>query len=85
MPRQGGKIKSCELMHKAGTWHLSLTLECEEIERLSGNAVCGFDWGVETFIMLAHPDGSYEPIENPRFHQASKDRERGARTPPGPP
>ena len=75
MPRQGGKIKSCELMHKAGTWHLSLTLECEEIERLSGNAVCGFDWGVETFIMLAHPGGSSEPIENPRFHQASKDRE----------
>ena len=62
-------------MHKAGTWHLSLTLECEEIERLSGNAACGFDWGVETFIMLAHRDGSSEPIENPRFHQAPKDRE----------
>lgn len=62
-------------MHKAGTWHLSLTLECQEIERLSANAACGLDWGVETFIMLAHPDGSYEPIENPRFHRASKDRE----------
>lgn len=74
-PRQGGTIKSCELMHKAGTWHLSLTLECETIERICGNGACGLDWGVETFAMLALPDGSHEPVANPRFYRAEKARE----------
>lgn len=73
--RQGGTIKSCELMHKRGVWHLSLTLECPVIERDSGNAACGLDWGVETFAMLALPDGTSEPIENPRFYRAQKDKE----------
>jgi putative transposase len=74
-PRQGGTIKSCELMHKRGVWHLSLTLECPTIERDSGNAACGLDWGVETFAMLALPDGSYEPIENPRLYRTQKAKE----------
>jgi putative transposase len=74
-PRQGGTIKSCELTHKAGTWHLSLTLECDRIERICGNGSCGLDWGVETFAMLALPDGSHEPVANPRFYRANKDRE----------
>jgi putative transposase len=73
--RQGGRIKSCELMHRTGTWHLSLMLECEKIERACGNAACGLDWGVETFAMLALPDGSHEPIANPRFYHAEKTRE----------
>ena len=73
--RQGGTIKSCELMHKGGIWHLSLTLECPVIERESGNAACGLDWGVETFAMLALPDGSCEPIENPRLYRTQKAKE----------
>lgn len=73
--RTAGKIKSCELMHKAGSWHLSLTVECETIERAMGNAAVGLDWGVETFAMLAHPDGSWEPIENPRLYQTQKAKE----------
>lgn len=74
-PRQGGTIKSCELMHKRGVWHLSLTLECPIIERDSGTEACGLDWGVETFAMLALPDGTCEPIENPRFYRTEKARE----------
>lgn len=73
--RQGGKIKSCELMHQRGIWHLSLTIECEAIERVCGNAACGMDWGVETFAMLALPDGTVEPIANPRLYQAQKAKE----------
>jgi putative transposase len=74
-PRQGGTIKSCELMHKRGVWHLSLTLECPTITREMGNAACGMDWGVETFAMLALPDGTWEPIENPRFYRTQKAKE----------
>jgi putative transposase len=74
-PRQGGTIKSCELMHKAGVWHMSLTIECPVIERESGNEACGMDWGVETFAMLALPDGTSEPIANPRFYQTETARE----------
>jgi putative transposase len=73
--RQGGTIKSCELMHKGGVWHLSLTVECPVIERESGNEACGMDWGVETFAMLALPDGTSEPIANPRFYRTEKARE----------
>jgi putative transposase len=73
--RQGGKIKSCELMHKAGAWHLFLTLECDEIERTAGNAACGMDWGTESFLTLAHPDGSHEKIANPRLYRTQNPRE----------
>jgi putative transposase len=74
-PRQGGAIKRCELMHKRGVWHLSLTLECLSIEREIGNAACGLDWGIETFAMLALPDGTSEPIENPRLYRTQKAKE----------
>jgi putative transposase len=74
-PRQGGTIKSCELMHKAGAWFLSLTMQCPAIERDGGNAACGLDWGVETFAVLALPDGKSEPIDNPRFYRTEKRRE----------
>jgi putative transposase len=73
--RQGGKIKSCELLHNTGVWHLSLTIECEDIQRACGTAACGLDWGVETFAMLAFADGTHESIANPRFYQSEKDRE----------
>jgi len=75
-PRQEGAITSCELMHKRGIWHLSRTLECPVIERQSGPEACGLDWGVETFAMLALPDGTSELIENPRFYRAGKAKER---------
>ncbi len=65
--RQGGAIKSCELTHKNGQWWLSLTVECDVIERQGGTAACGLDWGVEHFASIALANGgSAEPIANPR-------------------
>ncbi len=32
-----------------------------------GTSAVGLDWGVETFATLAHDDGSFSAIENPRF------------------
>ncbi len=77
--RQGGTIKSCELTHKDGTWHLSLTVDCPAIERAAGTGACGLDWGVESFATLAvaDPGGgppAMEAIENPRWFR--RDRER---------
>jgi len=43
--RQGGKIKSCEVLQKKGEWFLSLTLECEKIVRVrDADRVVGVDW-----------------------------------------
>jgi putative transposase len=74
--RQGGTIKSCELLHRDGTWYLSLTLECLEIVRQSGTDACASDWGVETFLTLAVANQDGEPIEetieNPRWFQSER-------------
>ena len=72
--RQGGAVRACELLHRDGAWCLSLTLawclsltlECEVIQREGGVAVCGLDWGIETFATLALSDGTERPIANPR-------------------
>lgn len=76
-PRQGGTIKSCELMHKDGVWHLSLTLECPVIQRRHGAESCAFDWGTETFLTLAVKTAdadAHETVANPRWFQTARDR-----------
>jgi putative transposase len=75
--RQGGTIKSCELMHRDGAWHLSLTVTCPVIERQGGTSACGLDWGVESFATLAvaDPNGgepTMEVIANPRWFRAER-------------
>lgn len=76
--RQGGVIKSCELLHRDGTWHLSLTLECPEIVRQGGAEACAYDWGVETFLTLAVANGDAEPtmetVDNPRWFQSEREK-----------
>jgi putative transposase len=76
--RQGGTIKSCELLHRDGTWHLSLTLECPEIIRQGGTEACAYDWGVETFLTLTVANGEAEPameaVENPRWFQSEREK-----------
>ena len=76
--RQGGFIKSCELLHRNGTWHLSLTLECPEIIRQGGTEACAYDWGVETFLTLAVADGDAAPametVGNPRWFQSEREK-----------
>jgi len=67
--RTPGEIKTCEIQHKAGRWYASITLSCEP-QRASGTDAIGLDWGVETFAALAHEDGTYSSVENPRFFGA---------------
>lgn len=79
--RQGGVIKSSELLHRDGVWHLSLTVECADIKRESGAGACGLDWGVETFATLAVATGGGQPameaVENPRWFQQGRERIAG--------
>jgi putative transposase len=61
-----GKPKTAEVLHKAGRWYLSVTLNCIP-NRRSGEKAVGLDWGVENFVTLAYPDQTTKNIENPRF------------------
>ena len=64
--RTPGEVKTCEIQHKAGHWYASLTISCRP-QRKGGTSAIGLDWGVETFATLAHENGGYSAIENPRF------------------
>ncbi|HUZ50116.1 MAG TPA: transposase [Candidatus Dormibacteraeota bacterium] len=64
--RTPGELKTCEIVHKAGRWYASLTLSCRP-QRKGGIKAIGLDWGVETFATLAHENGSYSKVANPRF------------------
>ena len=72
--RTGGTIKSCELLHRQGDWHVSLTIECAP-SREGGALAVAADWGVETLLSLVKSDGSVERIENPRWFRASQQRQ----------
>ncbi|MHB8434055.1 MAG: RNA-guided endonuclease InsQ/TnpB family protein [Candidatus Tyrphobacter sp.] len=69
--RTPGEVKACEIQHKAGRWYVSLTLSCQP-ERKAGTDAVGLDWGVETFATLAHENGTFSYIENPRFFARMK-------------
>ncbi|HUY11487.1 MAG TPA: RNA-guided endonuclease TnpB family protein, partial [Candidatus Dormibacteraeota bacterium] len=69
--RTPGEVKTCEIQHKTGRWYASLTVTCEP-QRGSGSDAIGLDWGVETFATLAHEDGTYSSVENPRFFGGMK-------------
>ncbi|MHB8433464.1 MAG: RNA-guided endonuclease InsQ/TnpB family protein [Candidatus Tyrphobacter sp.] len=71
--RAPGKVKTCEIQHKAGRWYASLTLACDP-QRTGGMQAVGLDWGVETFATLAHEDQAFSAIENPRFFARMKAR-----------
>ena len=70
----GGTIKSCELLHRDGVWHLSLTVECAPARAGGALALAG-DWGTEKLLSLVGSDGSRERIENPRWYQHHKVRQ----------
>jgi putative transposase len=63
--RSWGTAKTCEVLHRAGRWYASVTLECQPI-RTRGEGVVGVDWGVETLATLAREDQSFARVENPR-------------------
>jgi putative transposase len=75
MARQGGKIKSCELLHSQGEWHLSLTVECADIQRDGGGMAVAADWGVKTLLSLVKSDGTTEAIDNPRWFKDGQERQ----------
>lgn len=79
--RAGGAIKSCELLHRHGEWHVSLTLECAEADVARGrtaHSAMGADWGVQTLLTIARTDGArgevIETVKNPRWFQAGQER-----------
>ncbi|MHB8177476.1 MAG: RNA-guided endonuclease InsQ/TnpB family protein [Vulcanimicrobiaceae bacterium] len=69
--RTPGEVKTCEIQHKTGRWYASLSVSCRP-QRTGGTQALGLDWGVETFATLAHEDGRFSAIENPRFFTRMK-------------
>jgi len=65
-PRNRGEVKTCEILHKAGKWYASITIECEP-KRTHGKNAIGFDWGVETFVTGVDNTQVTIKIDNPRF------------------
>lgn len=70
--RQGGKIKSCEVLHRQGEWHLSLTVECKDIQRAGGTLAIAADWGTKSLLSMMRSDGTIEVVNNPRWFKASQ-------------
>ncbi len=66
--RTPGEVKTAELLHHDGDWHMSLTLECQP-ERVSGTASAGLDWGVAKYATVVS-NNKVEEIEAPRFVDA---------------
>ena len=72
--RQGGEIRSSDLLHKDGCWYLSLTQAVAQPEReRTGDAAMAYDWGVETFLSGVTHTGEPVNIDNPRWWQQAKD------------
>lgn len=64
--RTSGEVKTGEVLHKAGKWYLSVTVECIP-QRICGDKAAGLDWGLETFATLAETGDRYDSVDNPRF------------------
>jgi putative transposase len=63
--RTPGEVKTCQILHRDGLWHLAVSIKCEP-ERKCGTAAAGLDWGVATYATLVHSNGT-EKIDNQRF------------------
>ena len=55
----------CEILHKAGKWYASVTLEVEAVQRERGTEIGAFDWGLTDYLTIATPNG-IETVANPR-------------------
>ncbi len=64
-PRDAGEPVTCEILHKAGKWYASVTLEMETVQRERGTGMAAFDWGLTDFLTIATPQG-IETVANPR-------------------
>lgn len=67
-----GSPVTCEILHKAGRWYVSVTYNVEEhrVARAPGTEIGAFDWGVNALLTIAKLDGSLETIDNPRWLKA---------------
>jgi putative transposase len=63
--RTPGSPVTCEIIHKAGRWYASVTLEMDAIQRSHGTEIGAFDWGLKEFLTVATPKG-VETVNNPR-------------------
>ncbi|MGC8504839.1 MAG: RNA-guided endonuclease InsQ/TnpB family protein, partial [Acidithiobacillus sp.] len=63
--RTAGTPVTCEIVHKAGKWYASVTLEMETVQRERGMGMGAFDWGLTEFMTIATPEGM-EVVANPR-------------------
>lgn len=77
--RTHGEPVSCDIQRKLGRWYAAITIACSPT-RSRGTQACGLDWGVETFATVAHEDGSFTEIQNPRFTTLYKDKITSAQT-----
>ena len=66
--RTAGAPVTCEILHKAGRWYASVTLEIESIQRERGTEMGAFDWGLKEFLTVATVQG-IETVANPRHLQ----------------
>lgn len=64
--RTSGEVKTGEVLHKAGKWYLSVTVDCTP-QRTCGDKAAGLDWGLEAFATLAETGDRYASVDNPRF------------------
>jgi putative transposase len=67
--RFAGTAKTAEVLRSHGKWYLSTTFDVEPaaVARTTGTGTAAFDWGLSTLLAIAHPDGSAETVDNPRW------------------
>jgi len=63
--RTPGKPVTCEILHKAGKWYASITLEVAAVQRERGTEMGAFDWGLTDYLTVATSRG-VETVANPR-------------------
>lgn len=64
-----GTPKTAEVLHKHGSWYVSITFDTNEesVARVAGTETAAFDWGISKLLTIAKSDGSIEEIENPKI------------------
>lgn len=71
--RTPGTVKTAEVLHKAGRWFLSVTIDCDPTRKCGDKAI-GLDWGVETFATIVDTQEKVHVIENPRLGKQLADK-----------
>lgn len=70
-----GVIKTSQIIHKHGQWWISVTVEGDASRIQKQSKACAMDWGIAHLLTVVEENGDYQHIENPRFYQASKDKQ----------